>query len=338
MMKIDFVIPWVDGGDEKWIEKKNTFLDKKNMSGSGINRYRDWDNLKYWFRGVEKFAPWVNKVFFITCGQCPDWLNINNDKLVLVDHKDYIPQEYLPTFSSHPIELNMHKIESLSEHFVYFNDDCFLIGKTDVCDFFSSEGLPCDMFVEDPPVFEIKDVFNDIIVNNMVLVNSNFDRQKVLKEHKKKLYSKVNKKSYIKNKCLSLMKRHKFFGIEFSHLPQPFLKSMFDEVWADNYDVLNETCNNKFRSRDDVNQYVIKYYQLLKGKFEPYNWRKTGIVYHLYDSEEENNITEACKDITYCKYKMICLNDARVSDFESAKERINLSLQTILPEKSSFEK
>lgn len=67
--------------------------------------------LKYWFRGVEKYAPWVHKIYFVTCGQKPDWLNENHDKLVLVNHEDYIPHEYLPTFSSHTIELNFHRIK-----------------------------------------------------------------------------------------------------------------------------------------------------------------------------------------------------------------------------------
>ena len=31
-------------------------------------------------------------------------------KVVWGKHEDYIPKQYLPTFSSHPIELNMHRI------------------------------------------------------------------------------------------------------------------------------------------------------------------------------------------------------------------------------------
>ena len=31
-------------------------------------RYRDWDNLRYWFRGMEKYAPWVRKIHFCHMG------------------------------------------------------------------------------------------------------------------------------------------------------------------------------------------------------------------------------------------------------------------------------
>ena len=51
---IDFVITWVDGDDPKWKKEKEQYS-KKNDS----KRFRDWDNLQYWFRAVEKYAPWV---------------------------------------------------------------------------------------------------------------------------------------------------------------------------------------------------------------------------------------------------------------------------------------
>ena len=155
-MKIDFVILWVDGSDKKWLEEKNKYSKKKIDTTNSAIRYRDWDNLRYWFRGVEKFAPWVNKVHFVTYGHLPKWLNVNNPKLNIVKHKDYIPEEYLPTFSSHTIELNLHRIKDLSENFVYFNDDMFLMQPTQKTDFFK-KGLPCDSAIIDIPRVATKD-------------------------------------------------------------------------------------------------------------------------------------------------------------------------------------
>ena len=82
-MKIDFVIAWVDGNDEKWLLEKSKYSLVKENDQSKI-RYRDWENLKYLFRGIEKYAPWVNNVFFITYGHLPSWLNVNNDKLKIL--------------------------------------------------------------------------------------------------------------------------------------------------------------------------------------------------------------------------------------------------------------
>ena len=101
-MKIDFVLIWVDGSDRDWLTEKQKYEGKRSESSAGketdiddeLNRYRDWDNLKYWFRSIEKNAPWVNKIYFVTCGQTPSWLNTGNDKLVLINHKDYTAWEF----------------------------------------------------------------------------------------------------------------------------------------------------------------------------------------------------------------------------------------------------
>ena len=82
--KIDFVIMWVDGSDPKWLAEKNKYSEKKVSIDDGINRYRDMNLLKYWFRGVEKYTPWVNKIYFVTWGHLPKWLDTSNPKLVIV--------------------------------------------------------------------------------------------------------------------------------------------------------------------------------------------------------------------------------------------------------------
>ena len=74
---IDFVIAWVDGNDQKWKREKEWYARrdaKQSLCDNREERYRDWDNLQYWFRGVEKNAPWVHKIYFVTCGHLPKWL------------------------------------------------------------------------------------------------------------------------------------------------------------------------------------------------------------------------------------------------------------------------
>ncbi|MFQ9621995.1 MAG: hypothetical protein ACLR17_06705 [Enterobacteriaceae bacterium] len=68
---------------------------------------------KYWFRAVENYAPWVRKVHLVTCGQVPSWLDKSYHKINLVRHSDIIDKEYLPTFNSRAIEVNIHKIKGL---------------------------------------------------------------------------------------------------------------------------------------------------------------------------------------------------------------------------------
>lgn len=121
---IDFVITWVDGDDPQWINKFEYFS-KLSEGDKRMVRYRNWDLLRYWFRGVEKYTPWVRYVFFVTEGHIPSWLNIKYTKLKIIKHSDFIPSEDLPLFNSRAIEVNLHRIPGLSEQFVYFNDDFF---------------------------------------------------------------------------------------------------------------------------------------------------------------------------------------------------------------------
>ena len=145
MDKIDFVVTWLDSNDPEWIASYNHYRPEKPKTDRG--RYRDWDIFRYWFRAVEMYAPWVNRVFLVTNGKNPEWINEECPKLVLIKHSDYIPAEFLPTFSSRTIELHMDKIPGLSEHFVYFNDDMFLNAPTKPEDYFVG-GLPCDCNAE----------------------------------------------------------------------------------------------------------------------------------------------------------------------------------------------
>lgn len=61
---IDFIMIWVDGNDPEWQKEKRKYQPGDAADDREI-RYRDWDNLQYWFRAVEKFAPWVNPYHFV---------------------------------------------------------------------------------------------------------------------------------------------------------------------------------------------------------------------------------------------------------------------------------
>lgn len=338
-MDIDVVIPWVDPTDKEWQASKNKFLEDLNNDkvDNSENRFRDWDNFKYVFRGIDKFMPWVHKIYLITCGQVPDWMNKEaDDRLVIVNHSDYIPKEYLPTFSSHPIELNLHRIKELSEHFIYLNDDYFVINETSPEDFFV-DGLPCDYALEDPITPDHKDIFNNILINNMVLLNSHYDRRMVLKEQKKKFYSMCDKKAFITNMCFRPLKRNHFFGLHYSHLASNILKSTIEKVWTENREILEVTSSHKFRNADDVNQFIFKNEQYVTGKFHPYNINRFGRAIQL-DDTIEGAVEDVCRTITDSGYKMICINDCNIEDFDNTRTKINAALEKILPNPSVWER
>ena len=326
--KIDFVVLWVDDSDPVWREKKIKYVGEKNVKGNEDARYRDWDTLKYWFRGVEKFAPWVNNVYFVTDNQKPDWLNINHPKLKWVKHTDFIPEQYLPTFNSNAIELNVHRIDGLSEHFVYFNDDCFLIDKTEPEDFFI-DGLPCE-WPSIGPLIPIG-FFAYTQMNNYQVENRHFSMRDSIKNNYTKWFRNRSLKDLAK--LLIYGSKNEIIGVDSWHIQISFLKSTFNTVWAKEYETLDSTCKNKQRTKEDINCWCIKDWQILSGNFHPQ--KPLGQLFHTVSL---NNSNEAVEYLKKQKGKVVCLNDTEnENNFEEHKRMIIEQFEKLFPEKSGFE-
>lgn len=330
MSDIDIVIPWVDGSDPEWQQefKKYAAIEMGRDNNTEI-RYRDWDNLQYLFRGIEKFAPWVRKVHFITTGQKPKWLNLDAPKLNFVRHEDFIPKEFLPTFSVRPIELNLHRIEGLAEQFVYFNDDYFLLRPVKPERFFRN-GLPCDMAVLD--TLPMGDSRGHMIMNDVNVVNSHFRKNAVLKAHPMKWFTPIYGPQLMRT--LALLPFSVFPGFRNHHMPQAFLKSTFREVWEVEEPLLREVSSHRFRDITDINQYIFRFWQLMSGRFHPVNIVKDSCRYTLSDSDL-NKLTAAIR--TPKRDILVMTDSEEVSDFNGMVAQINAAFEAILPEKSSFE-
>lgn len=327
-MKIDFVIPWVDGSDPEWIALRNRYAE--NPEDSDASRYRDWEILRYWFRAVEQHAPWVNRIYFISCGQIPHWLNRDHPKLCLVDHRDYIPAEYLPTFSSHTIELNLHRIQELSEHFVYFNDDMFLNADVTQDDFFF-QGLPKDCAVLDKAApLQKNDAYSHAQRNGIAFLNEHFRKRQVLMRHPALWFSPLYGKYILKNILCGF--HREFHGIKSFHIPSSMRRSTYETLWTLEQELLDQTCRNRFRSNGDVNQYIMRYYDLCSGNFYPRSHR-FGKCYRLELDREE-----MLEDIRTGIHKVICINDhPGVSDFHTEKTKLIQVFRRKYPMRSSFE-
>lgn len=334
MCGIDFVIPAVDGSDPKWQKRfinnkaKETGLKETDIS---MARYRKGVDLRYWFRGVERYAPWVRKVHFITDNQLPDWINLDCPKLNWVKHSDYIPNQYLPVFSSHPIELNLHKIKDLSDHFVYFNDDLFLTKEIGP-EYFFYKGLPTDMAILQPNIPQT-DIMKSIIANDIELINKSFRKWNCLVRSPHKWFSLKYRKLLLRT--ISTLSQKEFASFWEPHLTHNYLKSTFDEVWATHGPILEEVCKHKFRNASDVNQWVFAYWQLAKGSFHPTNFLRESKPFYRIEKEIEN-IEDAIKNK---KYKIILLNDSNdINDYDGTINRIENAFKSVLPYKSQFEK
>ena len=329
-MKIDFVVTWVDMDDPTWkanFAKHSGKIDnlKNEMTEA---RFRDHGLLRYWFRGLEKFAPWVRKVHFVTCGQKPEWLNADHPKLQLVNHSDYIPTQYLPVFNSTLIESYIHRIPDLSEHFVYFNDDFFIINHLTQERFFTN-GLPNDIaaFRHNSGI----GLWSKTLKNNIRLINERFDKREVLsRDHDKWFHPSYGKRSRLTR---LLQPYDKFVTLITPHNAQPFLKSTFEDVWDYAGEQLTAVSVNRFRNTSDYTPELFRTWQICRSNFNPYNTYSDTKMFPLILKSKQ-----AIRAIEEQQYKLICLNDnGHIRNYEAVMEQLNKAFQTILPEKSDFE-
>lgn len=329
MDKIDFIVTWVNANDLEWRNEKEKWEKKLEINNklNGEERYRDWDFMRYWFRTVEKYAPWVNKIFFVTQGHLPNWLNISNSKLEIVKHSDYISDEYLPTFNSNVIELNFHNIEKLSENFVLFNDDTLLNDFTEPIDFFEN-GNPKDTGIFSP-IIPVEGV-SSIVFNNLTIINKYFNSREVFKKNYRKYFNFSYKQHMLKNFCVLPWKN--ILGFYDIHIPVSHKKSQFKMIYEKESIFFKNTFSNKFRKTNEINHWLIRYWNLCEGEFEV---RKLsfGKNYAITD-----NLQPIKNEIMNSTHKVIGLNDGgELKNFQETKNEILRLLERKYPEKSTFE-
>ena len=328
---IDIVVTWVDMNDPEWLQEFNKYSGREEAEENGLvdARFRDYGFLKFWFRGIEKFAPWVRKIHFVTSGQKPEWLNEDHPKLNMVDHKDFIPHEFLPTYNSVVIERYMYKIPDLASKFVYFNDDFYMLRPVPESRFFKNE-LPRDI-----AVFQYNPTWSQwykTLKNNMCLVNRHFNKKEVMRRYRDKWFSKEYEGKDWQTKLLKPF--GKFITLRVHHNAQPYLKKTFEKVWAAEGEELHRTSKNRFRDSSDYSPELFRTWQICEGNFIPYNTYKDTKMFPLMVKPKQ-----AIKAIRNQEYALVCLNDNKnIRNYDRLMEEIREAFESILPEKSSFEK
>ena len=226
------------------------------------------------------------------------------------------------------IERYLHRIPDLAEHFVYFNDDFYIINKIGTERFFKN-GLPCDI-----AVFQYNPSWSQWYVrikNNLRIINRHFDKKEVMAAYHDKWFHK----SYGSKAFWNYMLKPygKFITLRTPHNAQPYLKSTFEEVWAVAEKELTETSVNRFRALNDYTPELFRTWQICKGNFEPYNTYADTKMFPLMVRPKQ-----AVRAIYEQSYKLICLNDnVHIHNYEQVMESIKSAFDSILPEKSSFE-
>ena len=331
--QVDFVITWVDGSDPVWrAERARCAGEPVSNFGGNDARFRDWNLLRYWFRGVEAFAPWVNRIHFVTWGHLPPWLKTDHPKLHVVKHEDFIPQEYLPTFNSNAILLNLHRIPGISENFVLFNDDVFILRPIDP-EFFFRNGRPRDFVVLSTLPFK-SNTISLMVAQNLTVVNDHFAfREFVVSNWSKLIHWTLGFKNILRNLMMLFLFRKFFTGFKTRHSCQAYCRSTFETVWEAESAKLGATCRRRFRTTADLSEWVMRYWQLASGCFFSGNPNVYGCS-HLTLAK----LDLALEIVREQKKFVECFNDnSKLENFDAVRARFETEFARILPNRSSYE-
>ncbi len=341
MNNIDFVIPWVNPNDRQWQEKKAKYDNsaKKGYNNSNM-RYRDWGTLRYVLRGIEKNCPWYNKIYLVTEGHHPEWLDINHPRIELVSHDEmYFNKEDLPVFSSSSIEMNLPNIKGLSEKFVYCNDDTMFLKPLPIERFFV-DGLPVDYFshgwIPRNKIFEKLRGMNSwshSCKNNVDLINRKFTSVQMSKQQLyHETYPFIDKVSNF----LYANIYKKLIWVSHYHQPQAYLKRTFTDVRNEFTKEMDICSKNRFRKNNDLTQYIYRYWGLVSGDFYPYEHKD----HKYYKIESRADVDKCMSEID--NFALVCANDS-VPDSVPEEDVLYIEstvinkLNELLPNKASFE-
>lgn len=267
---MDIVITYVDGNDPEWQKDYAKCVGTEAL----VKRYRDWGTLPYLMRGIEKCMPFINNVFLVVASesQIPSWVNRDTVRVVL--HKDFIPEQFLPTFNSTAIEMFLHRIEGLDEEYLYMNDDFYPIQPCKPTDFFRNGKLAVSMAYH---IFTFCDLF----------------RRHVCGSDRMARHAAGVSKS--------------FFYLRPQHTVAPMLKSLCTELY-DNYIEDIHSSISPLRQPYNYNQYLYTDYAYFRG----YTFNQRISNKHL--SIAMATPQKIRKFIINPKHKIICINDVKISN------------------------
>lgn len=245
---IDLVIPMVFPHDPEWQREYARVLGCSAGTAANV-RFRSWGTEEMLVRCCMKYLPWLRTIHILLAApsQVQPWMETlageprgTLPKVKIVFHREFVPPEVLPCFSSPCIEMFLHRIPELSEQFIYANDDMFPLSPLEPEDFFRSDGrdgaVPCQHFSEraypaNPNIFQRKCMWQQN------LVGSTFGRR----------YTRV----WLKN----------------GHGFAPILKSSCEEVWRLYGDEIRRNLSPLKRTDRSANHYIYQLYQLFSGRY-----------------------------------------------------------------------
>lgn len=269
---VDIVIPWLNP-TEKWFTQYKNYCENENPA-----RIRDLNTIRPCIKSIIKNLPWIRYIWLIVFDeeQIPDdWEELKNEKVKFIFHKDIIPNEFLPNFNSIITECFAHKIEGLSENFIWANDDMIFV-----------KPIPEEFyFINDMPIHRIKNlvIWKELHCNGFAEILNTTAR----------FIERITKKRY--------------YATDY-HMPIPISKSFANFVFEKNKNIIFDSCkNSKIRKPSNIAFLlaVLTLTEVFNGcEYKKYEEIKQQVI-HFDDNITKEKIEKLIKN-----NHIICLNDS----------------------------
>jgi hypothetical protein len=317
---IDIVYLWVDGADPAWRARRQQAYaawtqahdGKLALHGNVAGRYRDNGELRYNLRALEKFFPGHGHIYLLTDRQVPAWLRASA-RLSVIDHASLMPAGALPVFDSGHIESYLHQLPGLSEQFLYFNDDVFLGAPFEPALWFGAAGDGLSVFTESAPAPAFDDLRPDVAAPvNCATLSRHWLSAKYV--------------DYVHAPCL------------YAHAPRPMLKSQLHALEALAPEMFAGVRQTVFRAWQTpaLLPDLVPRWMVYKG----YARQQTLDPLHIASGADDAPLALAQLVERFGELPFFCINDTcdEAEDDDPRLLRVAATLQSLLPQPSSFEK
>ena len=245
---VDAVVTWVNGNDPEYQKKISHYrkIEKLNISDISLSKYKQIGEVNLCVRSILKFAPFVRKIFIVTDQQDPKIESKEKEKIIIIDHKEIFKgyENFLPTFNIRTIETVFHRIKRLSEHFIYFNDDMFLIKPTTIHNWFNKDFKP--------------------------VIRGKWSRSynKIWHKRLRELFVRTKNKRPGYNRAQSKSAEQSGFTEKYYksfHTGRPMIKSISEKYFNENTDVFINQIKYRFRNSNQFISYSLNWHLMIKA-------------------------------------------------------------------------
>lgn len=294
---IDIVITWVDGQDKELAEKRKRYAlsdELKYDDVGGAARYASIGEIKWCIASINRFAPWVHKIYIVTDSQDPHVIpflesNFPNGfiPIEIVDHRQIFVgyEQFLPTFNSLSIETMLWRIPGLSRHFIEMNDDLMFGAPVSPEDFFAAEGIPvCFATKANIPLTRLT---------------------RLIKRHKDGKPRPTFKGNMI---AAAMIAGNWWSYFMICHTVKPLVRDAFEACLGQHPELIERNIRNRFRHMEHFNAEEL-HYVYLSHKKRLVLRNPNEVLFYLQPRNRKGYVQRKLSHLKARSYKFCCFNN-----------------------------